>query len=330
MGYQLTKGSFPSYNGLCDVTWYYYRPTDAAVRAVTVICHGMGEHIMRYDEFARYLCEQGIAVYGCDHLGHGDSVDPESHEYGYFGNNEKTLDVLVENQKKLLDLIRKKYPHLPLVMFGHSMGSFTLRKFMVTYPDAADGVILCGTGGANKAVGVGIAFLNFLSLFGGKKKRSKLADKLMFGSYNKRFPEQGERAWLTRDTDWHKRYDEDPKSNFIFTLAATLCLLRTHKEVNAPEWYQKVPQGLPVLLVSGSDDPVGNYGDGVQEVYDGLVDAELCMLEIKLYENYRHNILHELGREVVFEDLTAFILKVADGVYAARTMNAYNGEWNEG
>lgn len=327
MGYQLTKGTFLSHNKLCDVAYYRFIPTEASVRAILVVCHGMGEHILRYEEFAEYLCNEGIAVYGCDHLGHGESLNSDNPEFGFFGDGERTLDVLVENQKLLVDLIRKKYHHLPILMFGHSMGSFTVRKYMVTYPDSIDGTILCGTGGANKAVGVGIAFLNFLSLFGGKKKRSKLADKLMFGSYNKKFPGEGEKGWLTKDTEWRKKYDADPKGNFLFTLAATMCLLRTHKEVNSPEWYTKVPQGLPVFIVSGEDDPVGNYGSGVEEVYSGLEDAELCMLEMKLYEKLRHNILHEVERETVFADLTAFITKVAEGVYAARTMGSYNGEW---
>ena len=319
----MTKGTFPSVNELCDVTYYQYRPQGVAVRAVLVICHGMSEHILRYDEFAKYLCRQGIAVYGCDHLGHGDSVSPDAPEYGYFGKNEKTLDVLVENQKKLIEIIRKRYPHLPLVMFGHSMGSFAVRKFIVTYPDAADGAILCGTGGANKAIGFAIGMFSFLSLFGGKKKRSAFADRMMFNGYNNRFPNEGENAWLTKDAAMRQKYVEDPKSNFIFTLGATLCLLRTHKEVNAPEWFTKVPQGLPIFLVSGKDDPVGNYGKGVQEVYDGLENAEICMLEMKLYENDRHNILHETDRETVFADLAAFIEKVAQGVYAARTYDRY-------
>ena len=323
MSYRLTKGSFPSHNQLCDVAWYYYHPEHIAVRAVAVICHGMGEHISRYEEFIGFLCQKGIAVYGCDHLGHGDSVNAEQPEYGFFGENEKTLDVLVENQRILVETVRKKYRHLPLLMFGHSMGSFVVRKYMVTYGDTVDGVILCGTGGANKAVGVGIALLSLISLFGGKKKRSQLADKLMFGGYNKRFPGEGEHGWLTKDDEYRQKYAADPKSNFIFTVSATQCLLRTHKEVNAPEWYGMVPQGLPVLIVSGEDDPVGNYGEGVAQVYGGLEDAELCMLKMKLYQNDRHNILHEIDRETVFADLLAFIEDVADGVYAARTYDRF-------
>lgn len=323
MNIQVTKDTFSSFNKLCDVTYYRYCPTGTSVRAVLVICHGMSEHIMRYDEFARYLCQKGIAVYGCDHLGHGDSVPADVPEYGYFGKKEKTLDILVENQKLLIDIIRKKYPHLPLVMLGHSMGSFTVRKLIISYPNLVDGVILCGTGGPNKMVGMGIVLLNFLSVFGGKKKRSALADRLMFGTYNDRFPNEGENAWLTKDVEMRERYAKDPKSNFIFTLGATLCLLRTHKEVNSPEWFAKVPQGLPIFLISGKDDPVGDFGNGVQEVYDGLENAEICMLTMKLYENDRHNLLHETDRDMVFDDIVAYVEKVSQGVYAARTYDRY-------
>ena len=326
MDYQLNSGKFPSVNKLCDVAWYHYQPKGVSVRAVLVICHGMSEHILRYDEFAAYLCEKGIAVYGCDHLGHGNSVDPDAPEYGYFGKNEKTLDVLVDNQIKLVEIIRKKYPHLPLVIFGHSMGSFTVRKLIVKYPDAVDGAIICGTGGANKGLGAVIGLLTAWSKLVGIKKRSKKLEDMMFGGYISHFADENdEYAWLTKDTDMRKVYADDPKGGFIFTLGATLCLLRTNKEVNSPEWYGKVPQGLPILLVSGKDDPVGSFGQGVQEVYDNLENAEICMLEMKLYENARHNILHETDRQTVFDDLAAFILKVSDGVYAARMYNRFEG-----
>lgn len=327
MGFQLTKGKFRSYNDLCDVTWYYYQPKGVTVRAVLVFCHGMSEHIMRYDEAARYLCDEGVAVYGCDHLGHGDSVDESAPEYGYFGKKEKTLDILVENQRLLIELIRKKYPHLPLVMFGHSMGSFTVRKYMVTYPASIDGVVLCGTGGAQKGIGFAVSLLSVLSLFGGKKRKSKFADKLMFGSYNSRYPDEGEYGWLTKDASYRELYGSDPKSGFIFSLGAMQCMLRTLKEVNSPEWYQKVPLGLPVLLMSGMDDPVGGCGEGIKEIYEGLEDAEVCMLEMKLYEKDRHNILHETDRETVFADLLDFVTRVAEGVYAARSMDGCNGGW---
>jgi len=323
MGYALTKGTFPSVNKHCDVTWYQFMPKGVSVRAIMVICHGMSEHIMRYAEFAEYLCGEGIAVFGCDHLGHGDSVDAKAPVYGYFGKKEKTLDILVENQKKLIEVIRKKYPHLPLVMFGHSMGSFVVRKYMVTYPDTIDGAVICGTGGANKLIGVANGLFFLLSLFGGEKKRSAFADKLMFGDYNKRFPGEGEHGWLTKDETMRQVYANDPKSNFIFTIGAIRCLLHTHKEVNSPAWYTKVPLGLPILLVSGEDDPVGNFGQGVTEVYEGLENAGVGMLDMKLYENDRHNILHETDREIVFADLAGFVLKVAEGVYAARTYDRY-------
>ena len=325
MAYQLYKGTFSSYNGLCDISWYFFMPKGVTVRAVVQISHGMCEYILRYTEFAEHLCAQGIAVYGCDHLGHGDSVSNDDPIYGYFGKQEKSLDILVENQKLMNTIIRKRFPHLPLIMFGHSMGSFVARKYMVQYPDSIDGVILCGTGGSNKMTGIGIALLTVLSAVLGKKRRSKWVDKLVFGGYNQRFPNEDDKAWLTKDQEIRNAYCRDTKSNFLFPVGSMLCLLHTHKEVNCPEWYAKVPKGLPILLVAGEDDPVGNYGEGVREVYNGLEDAEICMLDMKLYEDDRHEILNEIDKDVVYSDLVAYIGKVAEGVYAARTQNGYEG-----
>lgn len=318
MAYELKNGTFTADNGYCEVKWYQFRPVGVTVRAVLVICHGKSEHIMRYCEFAEYLCENGIAVYGCDHPGHGDSL-PENGMQGHFGDKEKTLDTLVENQKNMISIVRKKYPHLPLVLFGHSLGSFVVRKYMVTYPENIDGAIVCGTAGANKQLGAGVALLKFLSFIMGTKKKSKKIEDAIFNGYDKHFPEEGVDAWLTKDKEIRKSYTEDSKSGFEFSLGATLSMLNTMKEVNTPEWYAMVPQSLPVLLVSGEDDAVGDFGNGVREVYEGLQDAELCMVEMKLYEKDRHNILHETDREIVFADLLAFIEKVSEGVYAMRT-----------
>ena len=322
MGYELKNGTFPADNGICEVKWYQFRPIGVAVRAVLVICHGKSEHIMRYREFAEYLCENGIAVYGCDHPGHGDSV-AEGGVRGHFGDKEKTLDTLVENQRMMISLVRKKYPHLPLVLLGHSMGSFVVRKYMVTYSDSIDGVILSGTAGTNKKLGVATLLFKMLSLLGGTKGKSKRIEDAVFNGYDKHFPDEGVDAWLTKDADIRRGYNEDPKSGFEFSFGATLSMVNTMKEVNTPEWYTSVPQGLPVLLVSGEDDAVGDFGNGVREVYEGLQDAELCMVEMKLYPKDRHNILHETDRETVFSDLLAFIEKVSDGVYAMRTYGGF-------
>ena len=325
MGYELKTGKFPSSNGACDIAWYHFRPLGVAVRSILVVCHGKSEHILRYKMLAEYLCNEGIAVFGCDHLGHGDSVEEGKVEYGHFGNSEKNLDGLVENQKLLIDLIRKRYPHLPLVMFGHSMGSFVVRKFMICYPAAIDAAILCGTGTADKKLNVGIGIFKLLSMICGKKRKLQKVDDMMFQGYNDHFPGEEDMAWLTKDAAMRREYYEDPKGNFIFSLGANLCMLNTLKEVGSEQWYLDVPKGLPILLISGMDDPVGGFGEGTREIYENLLDAEVCSVEMKLYENDRHNILHELDKETVFADILSYMEKISDGVYAARTFSGYNG-----
>jgi len=313
-----TEGFFKS----CDKTHeihYTVWEGDGHARAVVQIAHGMCEYGGRYEKFADFLCENGIVVCALDHLGHGKSVVDKS-ELGYFGG-KGSHRFLADDQDALRVLMRKKYRRLPYVIFGHSMGSFVVRDYIARYSDNIDGAVICGTAGTNKMVGMGIKLADLICLFRGRKYRSQMLRNLAFKQYNSRFdPSEGDLAWLTRDGEQRNAYQSDELCGFCFTAGGYGEMFRLLKGVSGPEWAAEVPRSLPIYIIAGAEDPVGDYAEGVKEVWGLLDDRELCNLDIKIYDGMRHEILNELGREEVMEDVLDFVLRVADGVVECTTL----------
>lgn len=305
--------TFLSNDGEHQIAYTIYTPKTPP-HAILQIAHGMTEHFGRYEEFASFLAEHGIVVCGNDHLGHGQSVKDET-ELGFFGE-KGGMDYVVADMHSLRDILRRKYPKLPYILFGHSMGSFLARMYTVLYPTELDGAIYCGTSAGKEPLWLGKMLASLIGLFCGKRHRSKLIQKLAFGSYHKRFAGQ-QGNWLTKDMKILMRDKDDPRLGYNFTVAAHRDLFDLLMKVSSDEWAEKVPCNLPILLVSGSDDPVGAYSDGVRAVYERLKEAEVTDLTLKLYAGDRHEILNELDREQVFEDLLAWIEGVCNGVIAA-------------
>lgn len=305
-----TTGSFRSSDKIHDIHYTVWESTDLP-RAILQISHGMCEYHNRYEPFAEYLCERGIVVCSCDHLGHGKSISDAS-ELGYFGK-KGSRRFLTEDQETLRTLMRKKYRCLPYVLLGHSMGSFVARDYITRYADNIDGAIICGTAGTNKMLGMGIKLADLICLLRGRKYRSKVLRETAFKKYNSRFLQDGHSGWITRDPSIREKYDADPLCNYCFTAGGYAEMFRLLQDVSGTQWAERVPLSLPIFIVSGSDDPVGDYGEGPREVYDLLDDHEQCDLTIKIYEGMRHEILNEIGREKAMEDIYVFIMRVADG-----------------
>ncbi len=318
---------FLSSDGVSFITYYTFLPEKPPV-AVLQICHGMAEYILRYADFASFLTEQGVVVCGCDHPGHGKSVQ-KGDVPGYFGKG-KTLQVLVDNQRLLFDLMRRKYCSLPYILLGHSMGSFVARRYMLCHKDTVDGVILCGTAGPGMPAGLGVVLSRLVSLFISDAKPSPFIGRIAFAGYNKRTGSSVPNSWLTRDSETVRAYNKDPLCGFPFTPSAYRQLFEAIKEVNSAEWANEVPKSLPVLVASGDNDPVGAYGIGPSRVYEALKDAELCDLSLKLYPGARHEILNETNRKEVYGDFLSFILHVTEGVRAARVQGYPGAAENSG
>ncbi|MGN0317683.1 MAG: alpha/beta fold hydrolase [Lachnospira sp.] len=276
--------------------------------AVLQIAHGMQDYAERFSALAEYMAEKGILVVGNDHLGHGKSINTED-DYGYF-RKYKPEDALVTDMHRLTSIMKKKFPGVPYFLAGHSMGSFMTRKYISIYGDELDGAILIGTGNQpGIVVGAGIIISDIIGLIKGERYRSQLISKLMFGAYNSRIP--GNRTkfdWLTRDESIVDAYIKDKSCTFLFTINGYKGLLRTIRFTENKKNIAIIPNSLPVLMVSGDADPVGNYGRDVVKAYE-TYHKNIDDVELILYEDGRHEICNELNKEEVYEDMYDWIMK---------------------
>lgn len=302
--YATKKIRFPSADGQRMVTGWIYSPNAEAV-GILQLSHGMCEYIGRYEHFIEDLVRNGFVVCGHDHIGHGASSEME--EYGYFGPKDGWTN-LVQDLHTMTGIVKESYPGLPCFLFGHSMGSFVSRLYLSSFSYELTGVILCGTGGPNPMAGVGIPVCRLVSMVCGKKHRSKLLDRLAFGAYNKKIqPQRTKQDWLTRDETVVDRYRNDPKCMFLFTAAGYGDLSKLSQKANCSAWYQSLDRNLPMFLISGDMDPVGDYGHGVEQVYDRLKQIGISDVALKLYPGARHELLNETNYDEVLEDILQWI-----------------------
>ena len=278
-------------------------------RAVLQMTHGMVEYIGRYEELARFLAGQGIAAVGHDHLGHGGTAATKE-DYGYFGRpdgNRLLLDDIfaVTRWAKALPALAG----LPWFLLGHSMGSFYARQYLCEHGGELSGAILMGTGWQPRAAALaGRALCHLLAAFKGWHYRSKLVDGMAFGSYNRSFaPARTSKDWLNRDGREVDRYLADERCSFRFTLNGYDSLFTGLARLCDRRLLAQAPKDLPLLFLSGADDPVGSRGKGVERAAQSLRDAGVRHIAVKLYPAARHELLLELNRQEVFADIQAFI-----------------------
>ena len=273
------------------------------VKAVLQISHGMIEFIERYDDFATYLVQNGYAVVGHDHLGHGSTVKSQD-EWGYFAK-ENASQTVVEDVYRVTCKIKETFPNAKHILLGHSMGSFIARRYLMTYGNDLDAAIIMGTGSQPKiTVMGGKLIIKIWKLIYGDKHRSKFIEKAMFGTYNKRFSDNSMgKEWLTKDEEIRKWYCKEPGCSFLFTLNGYQLILETLGFIQKQSNIDRIPKKLPIHIVAGKDDPVGNYGKGVEHVYNVYKKTGIKNLSIRLYENDRHEILNETDREIIYKDI---------------------------
>ena len=300
---QKIQKELPSCDGIHTLRGILYLPENP--KGIVQIVHGMTEHIGRYDAFMTYLAENGLIVFGHDHLGHGRTAENET-ELGFF--SEKDGDALIcEDTFAFGKAVKKEYPDLPLILLGHSMGSFVVRQTVRLHPESCDALIIMGTGGKNPLSLIGFIIASIICVLRGKKHISALIYNVAFSSYNQRTGKKNSFAWLTRDEKEIEKHDADPLCMFRFTVSAMRDLIKLQSRSNRKDWYEKLRKDLPIFLVSGAEDPVGKYGKGVEEVYSALLSKGCTDVIRKLYPDMRHEILNELDREIVYKDIFSFI-----------------------
>ena len=287
---------------------------DGEVKGILQICHGMVEYIDRYDEFAKFMSGHGYYVVGHDHLGHGKSVS-EGGSFGYFCEQDPAT-VVVRDVHRLKKITEEQYPQVPYIILGHSMGSFIARNYLCRYGSGIGGAVIVGTGMQSAGlIFASKAMAGIQKLFCGSKHVSHFIDKAAFGGYNKRIDSPRTSSdWLSRNTENVDRYIEDELCGFTFTVNGFQTLFELIRRLQKQENLEKVPQNLPILMVSGAEDPVGDYGKGVHKACDSLKRAGVKNITVKLYENDRHELLNEDDAEVAMEDIWQWICKEIPGI----------------
>lgn len=272
------------------------------VRGILQISHGMTEYIERYDRFAGFIAEKGILVIGNDHLGHGETAAGK--KYGYFTPKDGSYYV-VRDLHRVTRFIRKRYPDVPLVLMGHSMGSFMARRYAMTYGKELDGLILMGTGNQPQWIlKVALFLMKVAGAVKGDKAHSKWIDKLCFETYNNHFkPTRTRSDWLSRDEKAVDAYLEHEFCNYTFTINGYRTLFEAISFVQKKENMKKLPDSLPMLFVSGDEDPVGNFGKGVKAVAKAYHKMGVRDVTCRLYPKARHEILNELEYEKTQTDI---------------------------
>ncbi|AQS53513.1 2-succinyl-6-hydroxy-2,4-cyclohexadiene-1-carboxylate synthase [Jeotgalibaca dankookensis] len=301
--------TFISRDGTEIVVYKWLPKKDIKVKGIVQISHGMAETARRYHRFAKELNANGFIVYANDHRGHGQSAESIKN-LGYLGA-EDGFRLLVEDIARLSDLIKETYPDLPVYMFSHSMGSFAAQRFIMDYPNKIEGLILSGSNGRQGALlGVGKGLAKLESSVRGKKAKSKLLDKLIFGTYNKKFePKRTGSEWLTRDKDELDKYIENPYCGGVFPASFFYYFIDTLQYIEDENNFKKIPKQLPILIISGDQDPVGDFGKGVKKLYKRYEEVGVKDLSTKLYEGARHELLNEINRDEVTADIVEWLLK---------------------
>lgn len=276
--------------------------------AILHIVHGMCEHIGRYDAFARLLASRGWVVCGIDLVGHG-RTEPDPTKRGVYEDPDLAAEAMIEDQRTLFTQVKARFVSLPYFMLGHSMGSFIARCFAARHGGVLSGLIVMGTAWQD-SVEVLYRAVSILARLCGMSFRSHFVDALGCGGYNKLFEGTGAHTgfeWLSRDEGQVLAYAADPACGFMFSLSGYLMLAQLLREAQDVSRISKIPASLPILVISGSEDPVGEAGKGPSRVFLALRNAGVQDLSLDIIQEDRHELLNEVNRDEVEAELIAWL-----------------------
>ncbi|WOV86045.1 alpha/beta fold hydrolase [Sporosarcina oncorhynchi] len=273
------------------------------------LLHGMAEHIDRYEEFIEFLVKEGFSVSGHDHRGHGKTAQLNG-KLGTFGDSIG-FDRIVEDAQEVIHFYKEIFKAPRFILIGHSMGSFIARRYAQLFGDELDDLVCLGTAGNPGASGVaGAAIATLKGRMTSFEEPDHLINKLVFGSFNKSILNpQTPFDWLATDKETVKNYIEDPYCGFVPTTSFFIALFEGLKNIHDSSNMNYVPKNLPVLFLSGSDDPVGNKSKGVWQVANQFVSNGIKDVTVMIYEGGRHEMLQETNRRDVFETIMNWISK---------------------
>ena len=298
---------YGSADGVSSIHACIWAPLEGvAAKGIIQIVHGMAEHILRYREFAEFMVARGFVVCGNDHLGHGKSANGN---FGYAGTEGHRL--MAKDVHKLSTIVKKEFD-APVILVGLGIGSLIARYVCAVWNLSYAGAVFSGT----SAEGAGLNFLHRLlakkwrSSKGGAKEAPWI-NKQINARYNRGFRHSDHGpSWLTRDVEQVSAFEADPLCGFPLTYGACMDMLKLNRIVNSRTWPMRIPSYMPIFIFSGLNDPMGNFGKGVLKVYGDLINAGCERVHITLYEDARHELLFELNRQEVFEDLAKWAEEV--------------------
>ncbi len=282
-------------------------PENMPIRGIVQISHGMCEHKERYFDFMRFLNGHGYITVISDHRGHGESIENKN-DLGYFG--DETGDAIVEDLLQITLYVKGRFPGYEVILLGHSMGSLVVRKYIQSYDTQISKLIVCGSPSENPLVGVGIAVAKITGMFKGTHYRSEFVKQLATGNGNKRFAgENDPLSWVVGDPRVREAYRNDPFCNFTFTVNGYLNLFHLVKHVYIGGRYNVLHPDLPILFIAGAEDPVIQSEEKWRAAQSFLKNVGYQNVSGILYAGMRHEILNEIGKEKVYDDILQFIME---------------------
>ncbi|HGM3893725.1 TPA: lysophospholipase [Clostridioides difficile] len=301
-----TNFTFKGEEGLDIYTYKWEDENIKKPKAVIQIAHGMAETAQRYETFAKVLTKNGYIVYINDHRGHGKTAKIIEN-VGHLAEKEG-FRCLVEDMYTLTNIIKKENEDLPIYLFGHSMGSFASQRYIMDYSNNLSGLILCGSNGKQGII-LNLAHLiinHEIKKYGRRFKSNKI-NNLIFGGEIIRRNEKTKFDWLSRDKEQVEKYINDPFCGVVCSCGFFYDLVQGLKEIEDKENLKKVPLDIPIYIISGDKDPIGKNGKGVLRLRDRYIKLGVKDVTCKLYKDGRHELLNDINREEVFEDIICWL-----------------------
>ena len=279
------------------------------IKAVIQIVHGMNEHVGRFSEMAEFFYKKGFAVYGEDHRGHGHTAEIKK-DLGHFYDKDG-FPKIMNDVHGLTEVIKKDYPKTPIILLGHSMGSFISRNIITLFPGDYKGLILSGTGNyCNLEVWASKNMLKLLLLAFGPRKVIPYFFTNGTNNFNKSFePRRTDYDWLSTDPKVADEFVEDPLCGTLDSLGFYRDLLDMLDNMQKKKNIARIPKDMPMLIFSGSMDPIGKNGKTVTIAYENYKKAGIKDITFKLWEGYRHEVHKEPVKFELFEEIVEWIEK---------------------
>lgn len=275
---------------------------EGEIKGVIQIAHGMNEHKERYIDFMNFLAENGYASFINDHRGHGKSIKKKE-DIGYF--YEKDAEIVIEDLYQITLYLREQFVDKKIILFGHSMGSMIVRKYIAKYDNKIDGLIVCGSPSKNVNAKLGLAIVKILEFFKGENYRSKFVKNLMFSGYNK--DNDLPNSWICNNKETVEKYNADELCQYNYTLNGFENIIKLMIDIYNPKIYEKNNLQIPIYFIAGANDPVIASIEKWYKAQQFLKELGYANISSDLYENMSHEILNELENKTVYVDILNWI-----------------------